>query len=246
MAGVDGRVRVLYFNSAAEVGGGERYMLSLVDHLDARRYESCFVAPSCGAFVAELRRRGLDAAIIDTRRLVSPAALVALVRHLRRLRPHLVHTAGARAGFYGRLAARLAGVPAIVSTVHNSIGAYEVSAARRAVYRRLDRMTARFAQRIICTSRASTVDLIERGGIPAAKVVTIPTRPEPRVLVPTRPRPAVRAELGVGDDTVLLFAMGRFTEQKRFADLLDALARLTARDDWRCVVAGDGPLRGAL
>jgi len=131
MAGVGGRVRVLYLNSAAGVGGGERYMLSLVDHLDARRYESHFVVPERGAFVDELRRRGLDPAVVDMRRLVSPGALVALVRHLRRVRPHLVHTAGARAGFYGRLAARLAGVPAIVSTVHNSIGAYEVSAARR-------------------------------------------------------------------------------------------------------------------
>jgi len=77
-------------------------------------------------------------------------------------------------------------------------------------------------------------------------VVTIPTRPEPRVLAPTRPRAAVRAELGAVGDTVLLGAMGRLTEQKGFADLLDALARLAVRGDWRCVLAGDGPLRGAL
>ena len=41
-----------------------------------------------------------------------------LVRLFRRLRPDIVHTHNPKPGVYGRVAARLAGVPAVVNTVH--------------------------------------------------------------------------------------------------------------------------------
>ena len=45
-------------------------------------------------------------------------ALTELVRMFRRLRPDIVHTHNPKPGVYGRLAARLAGVPVVVNTVH--------------------------------------------------------------------------------------------------------------------------------
>ena len=45
-------------------------------------------------------------------------ALAELVRMFRRLRPDIVHTHNPKPGVYGRLAARLAGVPVVVNTVH--------------------------------------------------------------------------------------------------------------------------------
>src|SRR5207237_2305798 len=106
--------RVVYLNSAADIGGGEKWMLALAEGLDRARYASAFVVTEEGRFAAELRRRGFPVTIVPLPRLVAPGALWALVRHFRRARPDLVHTAGARASFYGRLAARLAGVPAVV------------------------------------------------------------------------------------------------------------------------------------
>src|SRR5439155_6415993 len=118
--------RVVYLNSSADIGGGEKWMLALASGLDRARYASAFVVPHEGRFADEARRRGFPVTVVDLEHLVSPRALVALTRHLRRARPHLLHTAGARASFYGRVAARVAGVPAIVSSVHTSIADFEV------------------------------------------------------------------------------------------------------------------------
>ncbi|HYE91190.1 MAG TPA: glycosyltransferase [Terriglobales bacterium] len=246
MLAARGPVRVLYANSADDVGGGEKWMLALAQGLDRARYASTFVVAHEGRFADEIRRRGFEATAVDQRRLVSPGALLALARHFRRVRPHLVHTAGARAGFYGRVAARIAGVPAIVSSVHTSIADYEVAAWRRALYATLDRASARFATRLIATSEAIAADVVRRRVAPPGKVVTIPNRPDPRLLHPGRPRVETRRELGVADDVALIGVIARFTEQKGVADFLDALARLPPLPAWRAVLVGEGPLRAAL
>jgi glycosyltransferase involved in cell wall biosynthesis len=238
--------RVVYLNSAADVGGGEKWMLALADGLDHTRYASAFVVACDGRFADEVRRRGYPVTVIDLTRLVSPWALLALVRHFRRARPDLVHTAGARASFYGRIAAWLAGVPAVVSSVHTSIGDYEVAAWRRWIYLTLDRATAPLARRLIATSEAVAAELVAHRQAPRAKIVVIPNRPDPRELLPTRARVAVRQELGATADEALIGVVARLTEQKGVADFLDAAAALAERPGWRAVVVGDGPQRADL
>jgi glycosyltransferase involved in cell wall biosynthesis len=238
--------RVVYLNSSADVGGGEKWMLALADGLDRARYTTSFVVAHDGRFADEIRRRGFPLTIVDLRRLVSPRALAALVRHFRATRPHLVHTSGARASFYGRIAARLARVPAVVSSVHTSIENYEVSAPRRGVYRALDRLSSRIASRVIATSDAVAHDLVGNEGLPPDKVVTVPNRPDPRDLRPSRPESAVRTELGARAGEALVGVIARLTEQKGVGDFLDALALLRERRGWAAVVVGDGPLRGEL
>jgi glycosyltransferase involved in cell wall biosynthesis len=237
--------RVVYVNSAADVGGGEKWMLALADGLDRARYASAFVVAHEGPFADAIRARGFPVTVVDLTRLASVRTLIALTRHFRRARPDLVHTAGARASFYGRVAAWLAGVPAVVSSVHTSIEDYEVPRWRRALYGLLDRASARIAARLIATSEAVGATLRRRGA-PAGKVVVIPNRPDPRHLVPLRARAAVRAELGAGGGDTLIGVIARLTPQKGVGDFLDALARLRDRGGWRAAIVGDGPLRADL
>jgi glycosyltransferase involved in cell wall biosynthesis len=64
-----------------------------------------------------------------------------------------------------------------------------------------------------------------------------------------RPDPAVRADvrasLGIGEATPMVFAAGRFVRKKGFEYLIDAIARLATRADSRVmlVMGGDGDLR---
>jgi glycosyltransferase involved in cell wall biosynthesis len=66
-----------------------------------------------------------------------------------------------------------------------------------------------------------------------------------RELAPRRPE--LRAALGAQQDQVVFLGVGRFSARKRFADILDAAARLAPHQDrFLLVLAGDGPLRGEL
>ena len=60
-------------------------------------------------------------------------------------------------------------------------------------------------------------------------------------------RARVRAELGAGDGTLVLGTLGRCSQEKNQAFLLDVAEALDAREvDYRVAIAGDGPLSGEL
>lgn len=87
-----------------------------------------------------LRRHGVPTRTLDGR-------LRTLHRRLRHARPAIVHTHGYKAGLYGRLAARVLGIPSF-STFH----AGETLRGRMALYDWLDRNSAGLASRVFAVS----------------------------------------------------------------------------------------------
>ena len=75
-----------------------------------------------GPYVSSLRRAGIPVHTVHFPRGLDPLRLVwsllELVACFRRIKPDLVHTHCSVPGIVGRLAARLAGVPVVVHTVH--------------------------------------------------------------------------------------------------------------------------------
>lgn len=59
-------------------------------------------------------------------------------------------------------------------------------------------------------------------------------------------RAAARAALGISDNTAVILFVGKLLDRKRPTDLLAAAACLAQQRDVCVVLAGDGPLRGAL
>jgi glycosyltransferase involved in cell wall biosynthesis len=239
-------MRILTVTATAGVGGGETQLLLLADRLGGE-FDLSFAVPEEGRFAAALRERGHPVSIVPLASRASLRTLRTLRRLMRQQAPDIVHTHNLRANVYGRLAARWAGVPAVVSTVHNSIYDYPIHPATRAAYRVAERWTARGAARVVGVSHAIAADLVDRYGLPARQVLVIPNGTDVAALAPRRPAAAVRAELGLGPTDRAIGFVGRLTPQKGVGDLLEAVARL--RPAWpglRCVVVGDGPLRPGL
>ena len=242
------RVRVLQLAGSAEWAGGEVYLLQLAKALDRTRFELSVICPAMGPLVERLGQLGVATAVVPMEeRLVDPRALLALVRHFRRERPHVVQSHGARTNFYGRLAARLAGVPRHLSTVHNSLYDYPVPALRRALYLALDRLTVPWTETILCVAESLARDLIERGRVPAEKVQVIHNGVDLARFDPSRADGGkIRRAFGLASGPVLGL-IGRMTPQKDHATFLAALARVrTEVHDVRALIVGDGPLRPAI
>lgn len=238
-------IRVLHVADSAGWAGGETWLLRVASALD-RRFRLSVVVPEPGPLVERLR--ALDVAVHEApmaARLVNPAALAALVRVFRRVAPAIVQSHGARSNVYVRLAARVARVPAVVSTVHNSLYDYPVGALRRRVYVTMDVATSPLADRIVAVSGAIARDLVERYGLPPAKVVVVRNGIEADAFAAQATNVRARLGLAAGDRVVAVAA--RMTEQKGHAHLIDALPAIAAAvPGVRCVFAGDGPLRAAL
>jgi glycosyltransferase involved in cell wall biosynthesis len=164
------------------------------------------------------------------------------LRAVRRLRVRtaeadVVHAHGLRAGALAALAltGRRTG---LVVTLHNALTA---RGAIGAIYGLLERIVAKKADRVLVVAPDLGERMAARGArnIAAAVVPAAPLRPARRTIA------EVRAELGAGERPIFL-TIARLAQQKGLETLLDAARGPYDAAPPLFVVAGEGPLRGAL
>ncbi len=192
------------------------------------------------------------AEIPTLRRKVDPLgdarALLALYRLLRRGGFDIVHTHTSKAGFLGRLAARLARVPRILHTPHGHVfHGYFGPAATRA-FIALERWAAGFTERIITLTDAEAAQHLAQGVGRPGQFVTIPSGVDlARVRAVAAAGRPVRGALGLGADTPLIGAVSRLASVKGITHLVGAMPEILRRcPGAHLLLAGDGEERPAL
>ncbi len=262
-----GPVKVARIIARLNLGGPARHCLLLGEGLRARGYETLLLtgelapgeapleaeAPSpapAGAAGADLPPFRMER-IPGLGRAPSPRddarALRHLVRVLRRERPAIVHTHTAKAGALGRLAARLAGVPAVIHTFHGHVLAGYFSAPGSLAARLAERGLARLTDRIVTLSPALRDELAGRYRVGRREQYALV--PLGRDLAPfrTAARGALRGELGLPPDALVVVGVGRLVAIKDVPTLVRAFARLRAQlPAAHLVLVGDGEERGAV
>jgi glycosyltransferase involved in cell wall biosynthesis len=231
---------------SAGYGGGERYLELLFDRLDRTQFSPLLICPEPGPFVGKMTAKGIPTDVVHLAPLFNPFALMRLAWLLRRKNVMILQTHGARANVYGRLAAWLAGVPCVVSTVHNSIRNYDVSPIKRWIYRSLLRLTLPQADRIICVSDALRRDVLTDCPAAAPLTMTVWNGVDPAWFSAHGNRDKIRKEWHVGEGPVLL-TVARLTKEKGHRFLIEALPRVLA--EWPslvCLFVGEGEFREAL
>ena len=160
---------------------------------------------------------------------------------LLRWRPALVQTFLFHADVFGRVLARMAAAPVVVSSVR-------ATNRRKAWWQlRLDRLTAPLADRVIAVSGATREFAIAHEGAVPEKTVVIANGIDASGFQPGRNRNEVRAELGYVDSDFVVGTIGRLHEQKGHEYLVSAMARLAATGHRVCAfVVGYGPLEARL
>jgi glycosyltransferase involved in cell wall biosynthesis len=232
-------IRAVHVAGSAEWGGGERYLELFARHHDRERFPIEVIVPAPGPLGARLEALGIDVHVVDLGALVSPGALFRLASVLRRLAPHVVQSHGARSNVYTRVAGRLAGVPVVVSTIHNALRDYPVAPARSALYHTMDRVTLPLATRVVCVAGELARDypgraLVIHNGIDLGDFDV------PALTTAARER---RASVGLDGGPIVGF-IGRLTPWKDPLTFLRVVAAVRrARPDVRALVVGDGPLR---
>jgi len=231
---------------SAGYGGGERYLELLFDRLDRARYHALLISPEPGPFVGRMKGRGVETHLVHLAPLFNPMALWRLTRMLVQKRVTILQTHGARSNFYGRIAGRLAGVPVIISTVHNSLKDYEVSPGTRWLYAIALRLTLPLVRRIICVSDSNRRDLVEESPSAAARIRTVYNGVDISAFSSQPDRHKVRDELGIETGPVLV-TIARLTQMKGHRYLLQALPQLLERwPSLMCLFVGEGELRDEL
>ncbi len=107
------RIRVVHLIGQLGLGGSERQLLVLLEHLTRERFESHIIVfnPSLyGELHQQLERLGIAVITVPAKCRPVPARALLLYRIFRRLKPDIVHSWTAHDNPYAGLVGRLAGV----------------------------------------------------------------------------------------------------------------------------------------
>lgn len=241
------RINVLHIGVGGDVGGGESILLLLADIINKEKYNLLFVSSQQKTFVNELRRRNLETLIVNMESKFNIRALFQIRDFIKAKEIKIIHTHGPRGSFYGRLAARWAGVPIIISTVHVSLYDYPVCRLKKGIYIMLDRFTARFCDRIICVAKALADNLIYKSKINPDKVLVIHNGIDLDRFNKIGDAFNLLKELNINVEDKRIGIIGRLSCEKGHIYLLKAVAELRKIfPNLKCLIVGDGLLRKEL
>lgn len=237
-------IRVLQLLTSTGLGGGPRQVLHLVRHLPASEFQVSVAGPWDARFAADLRAIGVELAEVDVDSLRAfPLTLRRVARLVRDRRADVVHTHGKGAGLYGRLAARLAGVPS-VHTFHGIH--YECySGAGRLLYLTLERALAQITHTVINVSRTQDAEALRLGVARPGRSAVVVNGIDVDEL---DARPASKREgLGLHADDRVLGCVARFDPVKRHDVLVNALALVAKRRPKSVLLlVGEGPEKARI
>ncbi|MEJ2107796.1 MAG: glycosyltransferase [Acidiferrobacteraceae bacterium] len=193
-----------------------------------------------GPLVQEIEQSGVPVVILGRRGRYDFRLLLRLITWLKEYRPVAVHTHLFTADSWGRLAAFLAHVPGIYSTVHST------NTWKGNLHRLVDRMMARLSTKVIACSEEVEVVLRDRDRIPANRLVTIANGVDLRRFA-SLPEVDLADEFDFVAGATTLIVVGRLHPAKGHHDLLPALETLRTQGfDFVLLIVGEGELEGEL
>jgi glycosyltransferase involved in cell wall biosynthesis len=242
------RIRVAQIITGLELGGGGAVVSTIGRALDRTRFEmDVYCINEGGDMQPELERLGYRVVWLegawDYRRRLMPYSVRQILRlagMLRASQYDVVHTHIFPADVIGRVAARLAGVPVMVKSLHN-MGQWKTT--RHIV---ADRFLGRWTGAVICCSAfqldvASAQERMRPGvGVVINNGVALHRFDVPRSA-------ALARELGLDPQRLVVGTVGRMVEAKGHRYFVEAIPQVLARrPDAQFLFVGDGQLRKTL
>ena len=223
--------------------GVKRLFAWMIPRFDARRYNVSLVSLR----KKDLSEETLDALGIDITYLhkskFDPATLPALLKVIDRKEIDILHLHGYGATTFGRLAAGMRRIPAIV---HEHANLTDTPWYQKIADACLEPLT----DIAIAVSKSTAEFVVRARQLPPDKVkivyLGVPLEEFSRSRSPEEVQ-AARRELGVGPDETLVGTVTRLHESKGNSYLVEAAAAvIRERPRARFLLVGEGPLRGPL
>lgn len=174
--------------------------------------------------------------------------LYKLYKFLKNNRYDIVHTHTSKAGFVGRLAAKLAEIPIIIHTVHGFAFHEESHPLFIYIFSCLERLASHWCDKIVTVSNFHKDWALKLGIGNDDKIIAIPNGIPFERVIPNKSLVEIRKELGLSDNEFIILSTGRLAPQKGLEFLIRAIPYLDKILDkpYKVLIVGDGPLRDYL
>jgi len=176
-------------------------------------------------------------------------ALKDLTLFIKKRSYHIVHTHNSKAGFLGRLAAKLAGVPVIIHTVHGFAFHDQEPMWRQFLFRNLERLASHWCDKMIFISQPLIDWALKEKIIREEKIVKIYSGIELDQFHPvTRDeKNRIKKKWKIRQKDIVIGVVSKLWEGKGHAILIEAFKELKKEiKDTRLVIVGEGYLYDRL
>lgn len=248
------KIKVLHMITALEVGGASKNTIQSVEYLNAT---DCFssdilcgpVQPDEKNLIGWAKEKKIEITFVNSlNNSYSPfkgvKAIYDIYRYLKKEKYHIVHTHSSFAGIFGRIAAKLAGVPIIIHTVHGWGIRPDMSRLKLWAYVGLERFCARFTDCLIVVSRFNidkgmAYNIGRKSQYEVIHSAIDVKRFQKKINVKKK-----KKELGLQDGMQVIAMIGRLDKQKNPLDFVKLASKVQKDfEKVQFLVVGDGPLR---
>ncbi len=258
MTGNSRKIKVLHIITRFICGGADENTLFTVNGLDKSRYEvHLMIGNTYEKKMTERLTPDVNLIHIDDMvRKVSPVkdlrALYQIYRIIKKEKYDIMHTHTSKAGFLGRIAARLGGVTHIIHGVH-TIPFYDVLQPQyNRFFLSLERFAARFTNLFIAVGEELKSQYIREGvGSPEQYHIVYSGMDlesfEMARQMSEEERRALRSDFGFGNGDTVVGIVSRLEPGKGFNFFSSIVEKVVhASPEVKFLVVGDGSLRGSL
>lgn len=248
--------KILHTITRMIVGGAAENTLLSVHLLDKNKYSVSVIS---GVFdersINVESFLGTDLPVITYPNLVREISpwkdvihFIEIIKYLKKQKVDIIHTHSSKAGIIHRLAARLAGVPVIIHTVHGWSFNYRMNPLIRFFYIFLEKLADSVTDKLITVTMLDTdKGLRHRIGNPA-KYLTIHSSIDiGKYRKPDKPVSDIRAELGILDNELVIGTVSRMDQQKAPIEFMKVAKAINSEyPEIKFLFVGDGDLRNSV
>ncbi|MSU54320.1 MAG: glycosyltransferase family 1 protein [Candidatus Staskawiczbacteria bacterium] len=186
---------------------------------------------SPGKLVSGIEKEGIKVKTIRIKRKISPFAdlvsLVELFFYFRKEKFTMVHTHGPKPGLLGQLAAKMAGVPVIVDTIHGLYFTENSPFFKKRFFMTMRRVAARCSDVIFSQNKEDIDTMIGQKISPARKMRYLGNGIDIKKFNPENFSGEIinkkRRELGIVANAKVIGTVGRLVKEKGYLDLFEAM-----------------------
>jgi glycosyltransferase involved in cell wall biosynthesis len=235
------KIRILEGIRQGKIGGGESYLLGLVENLDRTRFEPVVLSFTDGPMVERLKAQGINTHVIHSEKPFDFCVWKKVKDFIQEQEIDIVHAHGTRANSNLFWAAKKLKLPTIYTCHAWSFHLDQNPLVRRFRIWSEEFLTSRMNVNICgCKANRDTGKEVFKH----FDAVVINNSIDSKKFNPYKEYKDVRRELGIDKDDLVVTSVARFTLQKQPLKLISAFAEVCKKiDGVKLLMVGDGEQR---
>jgi len=242
---MDKRLRVLNVLPYGDIGGSQKFVLSLCTYHDKRLFDVAIAVLFSGGTVSDdISRQNFEVSVLGMRNGFDCVRALRLIPLIRRLRIDVVNVHGQNP--LGKLCSILGFPPVVIHTDHGTTVGASVKRRPRVVFS--NRLLTPFIHHFVAISKNMEKSLIIREKVPQGKITLIYNGIDVAKISKTSGlMNKLKQSLALPSAVPILGTVGRLAPEKQYPLLFRALAGLKEQKaEFFTIIVGDGPDRDPL